>query len=75
MDQVQFQPELDPGEVIEWTGRPDPRRVVTADDVVLIPFSILWGGFAIAWETFFIIVHGPLLFIRQAAGTGWPGGF
>lgn len=42
--------ELLSGESIEWTGRPDPSVIFCKSDVLLIPFSILWGGFAIFWE-------------------------
>lgn len=62
MDHMQFQTELQSGEVIEWTGRPDPRRVFTASDFLLIPFSIMWGGFAIFWETMAVVGDAPLFF-------------
>ena len=39
-----------PSEHIEWIGRPDPTKHFTRSDVFLIPFSIMWGGFAIFWE-------------------------
>jgi hypothetical protein len=42
---------LSPGERIEWVGRPDPAKHFTRGDVFLVPFSIMWGGFAIVWET------------------------
>jgi hypothetical protein len=44
-----FSPELLPGETVQWTGRPNPRVIFHADDIGGIPFSLLWGGFAIFW--------------------------
>lgn len=44
-----IQPELLPGERVLWTGRPDPSRLLNLADVGLIPFSLLWGGFALGW--------------------------
>jgi len=44
------QPELVPGETIAWSGQPNPRVIFHKEDLSLIPFSLLWGGFAIFWE-------------------------
>jgi hypothetical protein len=45
-----IQPELMAGESLFWTGRPNPRVPLHSDDWYLVPFSLLWGGFAIFWE-------------------------
>ncbi|HTZ33947.1 MAG TPA: PH domain-containing protein [Methylomirabilota bacterium] len=45
-----LQPELLPGESIYWAGMPNPHIVFHSDDFYMIPFSLLWGGFAIFWE-------------------------
>jgi len=42
--------ELEAGERLLWSGRPDSRRWLYPQDAVLIPFSVMWGGFAIFWE-------------------------
>ena len=47
---AQFQASLRPGEQLLWCGRPDPRLWFTAADLYLIPFSVMWCGFAIFWE-------------------------
>jgi hypothetical protein len=45
-----IQPELTSGESILWADQPNPHVIFHKEDVFLIPFSLLWGGFAIFWE-------------------------
>lgn len=55
--------ELRPGEQILWKGRPDPSRLFGPRDALLVPFSILWAGFAVFWEVGVITSGGPLFFV------------
>jgi hypothetical protein len=53
IDQASFeaiQPELTSGESILWAAQPNTSRIFHREDLYLIPFSLLWGGFAIFWE-------------------------
>lgn len=38
-----------PEEHMLWHGKPEPGRIFTGQDVFMIPFSLLWCGFAIFW--------------------------
>jgi hypothetical protein len=60
--QAQLQRYLQPDEKILWTGRPDPSRLIGRTDGFLIPFSLMWGGFAIVWEGGVVLTGAPLFF-------------
>jgi uncharacterized membrane protein len=49
-------------ERVEWAGRPDPGKRFTPADRYLVPFSLVWGGFAILWESGVIAGGAPFFF-------------
>jgi hypothetical protein len=65
MDSDAFQGRLMPGEKLVWMGSPKTGFMLTARDGFLIPFSLMWGGFAIFWEWSVLHIargNGPDLF-------------
>ena len=45
-----FRDRLLEDERILWSRRPDPSMHFTLMDLFLVPFSMLWGGFAIYFQ-------------------------
>lgn len=51
--------DLLPAERLLWTGSPVRFPVFDATDLVAVPFSIMWCGFAVFWEVTVIRTNGP----------------
>ncbi len=59
----QIKPELSSNEQLLWHGRPQLGLLLRAADAFLIPFSLMWGGFAIFWEASVVIGGAPFFFM------------
>lgn len=58
----ELRPHLSSGERFIWTGKPKTGIIFRSSDTFMIPFSLLWGGFALFWETTVIVTDAPFFF-------------
>jgi hypothetical protein len=58
-----IRPLLRPGERLIWEGKPDVAAYSSRGAWYLIPFSLMWGGFAIFWEYSVISNGAPWFFV------------
>ena len=45
-----IRPLLSPGESLVWSGLPKRGLLLQRGDLFLIPFSLVWFGFACGWD-------------------------
>lgn len=57
-----IQSEINSNETLLWNGQPQSGIKLRASDIFLIPFSLMWGGFAIFWEASVIATRAPFFF-------------
>jgi len=62
VENVSFQGRLLPHERILWSGTPAQGLLLSSRDLLLIPFSLLWCGFAIFWTYSATRQGAPLFF-------------
>lgn len=53
---------LRPDEQLYWAGAGDPSKVFSGRDGLLVPFSVLWCGFAVFWEANALTSGAPVFF-------------
>jgi hypothetical protein len=57
-----LQAELGRDERLLWSGMPRQGVRLSSGDALMVPFSLLWGGFAIFWEYSVVSRGAPLVF-------------
>jgi hypothetical protein len=62
-DQQTLMRYLQPGESLLWVGRPPGRILFRKSDIFLVPFGLVWGGFAFFWEYSAYASGAPTLFL------------
>ena len=55
-------PYLNADETVLWKGHPEKLHLFDRNDLFLIPFGLLWCGFAGYWEYGVLKAHAPLPF-------------
>lgn len=54
--------QLSGNERLLWSGQPSQGIMFQLTDLFMIPFSLMWGGFALFWEYSVITSDAPLFF-------------
>jgi hypothetical protein len=54
--------EVTRGETLLWSGVPRQGIFFRPADVILVPFSLLWAGFAVFWEATVLATPAPGFF-------------
>ncbi len=66
-DERVLSPEFTAGERLLWAGHPRRGFRLVAADLVMVPFSLLWCGFAIFWERSALAAQQPGFFALWGA--------
>ena len=62
MDSTSPDFQLDRGERLVWSGAPRQGLFLRPTDAFMIPFSVLWAGFAVFWEISVLRTPAPGFF-------------
>ncbi len=54
--------ELSADETLLWSGAPRQGLMLVPGDLFMIPFSLMWGGFAVFWEAMVFRSKAPVFF-------------
>jgi hypothetical protein len=54
--------QLSGSERLLWSGRPRQGFFFRKSDALMIPFSLMWGGFAIFWQISALSTNAPFFF-------------
>jgi len=60
---AELQPDLLSGERLQWTGQPRRGLLLRRSDLFIIPFTLVWFGFAVFWMIMAIRSNAPVFFI------------
>lgn len=58
----EIQTQLSSDEKVLWSGQPKQGVIIRGADIFMIPFSVMWGGFAIFWEVSVLKSDAPGFF-------------
>lgn len=59
----EIQSQLSRDEKVLWSGQPKQGFILRGADAFMIPFSLMWGGFAIFWELSVLNSDAPAFFV------------